>query len=157
VAVLIPYGGDLAKGGKYARKAAIVANRAGDATHAADNIADAAKVAESVRAPNRTVIGKFDPATGNIRGIQPNENSLLKHLPDQGSPKLNWQQNSSVLRTEMGKGVPIRDAHVDSAGRLLPGTPDGISKFIDAECNLLRNHGWTYDPKKTLWSPPAVK
>jgi RHS repeat-associated protein len=108
-------------------------------------------------APNRTVIGKFDPATGNIRGIQPNENSLLKHLPDQGSTKLNWQQNSSVLRTEMGKGVPIRDAHIDSAGRLLPGSPDGISKFIDAERSLLRNHDWTYDPKTTLWSPPAAK
>jgi RHS repeat-associated protein len=106
-------------------------------------------------ASKRTVLGKWDPSTKNIKGIQPGENSLLKHLPDQGSPKLNWKQNSIVLRTEMNKGLPLRDAHVDSAGKLLPGSPDGVSKFIDAERNLLRNHGWTYDPKTTLWSPPA--
>ena len=41
--------------------------------------------------------------------------------------------------------------------RLLPGAPDGISKFTDAERDLLRNHGWTYDPKTTLWSPPVAK
>ncbi|RKX23424.1 MAG: hypothetical protein DRP47_12805, partial [Candidatus Zixiibacteriota bacterium] len=110
--------------------------------------------AESV-ASKRTVLGKWDPNTKNIKGIQPGENSLLKHLPDQGSPKLNWKQNSSVLRREMNKGLPFRDAHVDSGGKLLPGSPDGVSKFIDAERNLLRNHGWAYDPKTTLWSPPA--
>lgn len=111
----------------------------------------------TILVPKRTVIGKWDPATNDIKGIQPGENSLLKHLPDQGSPKLNWRQNSKVLRTEMNKGLPLRDAHVDSAGRLLPGSPDGVSKFIDAERNLLRNRGWTYDPKTTLWSPSSAK
>ena len=43
---------------------------------------------------------------------------MLDRLPDQGSPRLNWQQNSGVLRSEMSKGLPIRDASVDSIGNL---------------------------------------
>ena len=105
--------------------------------------------------PNNVVIGKWDPKTNEVAGIKTGENSLLKHLPYQGCPKLDWKQNSGVLRIEMLKGLPIRDAHVGSDGALLPGSPDGISKFIDAERNLLSNHGWGYDPSTTLWSPSS--
>jgi len=95
----------------------------------------------------RTVIGKTGDITPDKLG--PGENNLLKHLSDQGSPKANWAQNSSVLRTEMAKGVPIRDASVDAAGNLTNDTG-----FLRAERALLREHGWTYDPKTRLWNAP---
>ena len=95
------------------------------------------------------VIGKLDDiGAGKLRS---GENSLLKHLDgDLGSPRANWGRNSSVLRTEMRKGVPIRDATVNpSTGALINDTG-----FLGAERNLLRNQGWTYNPGTTLWSPP---
>lgn len=98
----------------------------------------------------RAVIGKLDDiAPGRLR---PGENNLLKHLEgDLGSPQANWGRNSSVLRTEMNKGLPIRDASVDPAtGQLLNNTG-----FLRAERNLLQNHGWTYDAATTMWSPPV--
>jgi len=71
----------------------------------------ALQVPESA-AENETVIGKVkDLAPENLRD---GESSLLDRLPDQGNPQANWQQNSGVLRQEMGKGLPIRDASVDS-------------------------------------------
>jgi hypothetical protein len=50
----------------------------------------------------------------------------------------------------MGRGVPIRDSSVDAAGKLTSNTG-----FIRAERELLRDHGWRYDPKSTLWNPPG--
>ncbi len=98
-----------------------------------------------------TAIGRFNKATGNIDGIRAGENSLVKHLPNQSSFQANWKQNAGVLRREMGKGQPIRDAAVDpTTGQLVeyPGT------FLNAERELLREHGWTYSPATTQWSPP---
>ncbi len=98
-------------------------------------------------APGPTVIGKMK----DIQNLGPGENTLLKHLqPDLGSPRANWARNSGVLRREMGKGRPIRDASVDATGKLV----DYPGSFLNAERNLLRDRGWTYDPAKTLWSPP---
>jgi RHS repeat-associated protein len=100
-------------------------------------------------AENETVIGKVkDLAPENLRD---GESSLLDRLPDQGNPQANWQQNSGVLRQEMGKGLPIRDASVDSAGNLTNNTG-----FLRAERGLLQDRGWTYDPKTTLWNPPPT-
>jgi len=86
----------------------------------------------------------------DLKKLRPGENTLLKHLPNRGSPKANWKQNAGVLRREMGKGKPIRDAGVDAKGQLI----DHPGSFLNAERNLLRSKGWTYDPKTTLWSPP---
>ena len=98
--------------------------------------------------PNKAVIGKVDDL--NAPGaLKPGENTLLKHLPDQGNPQANWKQNSSVLRQEMNKGKPIRDASVDANGQLRDNTG-----FLRAERNLLENKGWTYDPSTQVWSPP---
>jgi RHS repeat-associated protein len=109
----------------------------------ADDVVDATR--------GRTIIGRFNPATAEIEGIRAGENSLLKHLPNQGSPKANWAQNASVLRQEMSKGLPIRDAAVDPVtGQLI----DYPGRFINAERNLLRDHGWTYNHASMLWSPP---
>lgn len=96
-------------------------------------------------APNRTVIGKVK----DLDNLAPGENTLLKHLPDQGTPRANWRQNSSVLRQEIRKGNPIRDASLNPDGTLknYPGS------FLEAERNLLRNQGWTFDPSTGLWSP----
>jgi hypothetical protein len=57
-----------------------------------------------------TVIGKLDDLTNVVTG----ERTLLDRLPNLGNPRLNWAQNSSVLRQEMSLGQPIRDASVDS-------------------------------------------
>ena len=111
----------------------------------------AADAVGSAARGGRAVIGKLDDiAAGKLR---PGENNLLKHLEgDLGTPQANWARNSSVLRAEMNKGLPIRDASVD------PITGERLSNtgFLRAERNLLENHGWTYDPATTLWSPPPV-
>jgi hypothetical protein len=74
------------------------------------------------------------------------------NLPDQGSPKANWAQNSSKLRETMRLGRSIRDVSVDASGNLKNNTG-----FLRAERNLLLEKGWTYDPKTTTWNPPPVK
>jgi hypothetical protein len=100
-------------------------------------------------AKNEVVIGKMADITPGKLGS--GERALLDRLPDQGGPRSNWRQNSSVLRQEMGKGLPIRDASVDRAGNLTNNTG-----FLRAERNLLQNHEWTYNPKTQLWSPPSA-
>ena len=90
------------------------------------------------------VIGKVD----DIRSVRSNEHTLLKHLPNRGSPKANWKQNSSVLRREMSKGKPIRDGST-SNGELVRNTG-----FLRAERNLLHEHGWNYNPSNQMWTPP---
>jgi RHS repeat-associated protein len=92
------------------------------------------------------VIGKLN----DLRRLSPGEKSLLSRLPNRGSPKANWAQNSGVLRQEMGHGRPIRDASVDRSGALINDTG-----FLRAERNLLRTQGWTYDPTTTMWYPPG--
>lgn len=56
-----------------------------------------------------------------------------------------WRENAGRLRRAMAQGKPIRDAS--------PGDTDGI--FLEAERNLLRNRGWTFDPKSSYWMPPT--
>lgn len=87
-----------------------------------------------------TVIGRVK----DLQKLNKGEKSLLDRLPDQGSPKANWKQNSGVLRQEMAKGKPIRDAS--------PGDTSG--QFLNAERNLLRDRGWTFDSKTNYWNPP---
>jgi hypothetical protein len=80
------------------------------------------------------VIGKVDDLT-TPGAVRSGETTLLDRLPNQGSPRLNWEQNSSVLRTEMSRGLPIRDASVDPlTGNLINNTG-----FLRAERNLLTN------------------
>ena len=81
----------------------------------------------------------------DLQNLKPGEKSLLDRLPDQGSPKANWKQNSGVLRQEMNKGKPIRDASPD----------DMDGPFLNAERYLLKDRGWTFDSKTNYWNPPA--
>jgi hypothetical protein len=99
-------------------------------------------------------LGDFDVAKGegtvigrvkDLQNLKKGEKSLLDRLPNQGSPKANWKQNSGVLREEMSKGKPIRDASPD----------DFDGPFLNAERYLLKDRGWTFDPKSNYWNPPA--
>jgi hypothetical protein len=91
-------------------------------------------------AKETSVIGRVK----DLQNLNDNERTLLDRLPDRGSPKANWKQNSSVLRQEMNRGVPIRDAS--------PGDMSG--KFLNAERNLLKDRGWSFDSKTNYWNPP---
>jgi len=93
-----------------------------------------------------TVIGKLD----DLKNLRAGERTMLDRLPNRGSPQANWHQNSGVLRQEMARGLPIRDASVDSAGQLINNTG-----FLRAERNLLQSRGWTYNPSTTMWHPPV--
>jgi hypothetical protein len=88
-----------------------------------------------------TVIGRVD----DLKNLRSGERSLLDRLPNQGNPKANWKQNSGVLRQEMGRRLPIRDAS--------PGNIKG--QFLNAERNLLQDHGWKFDKKTNYWVPPG--
>jgi hypothetical protein len=97
--------------------------------------------ARGIAGTGRTVIGKL----GDLKAVGQGERTLLDRLPNLGSPKANCAQNSGVLRQEMSLGNPIRDASVDSAGKLINNTG-----FLRTERHLLQNRGWTYDPSTTL-------
>jgi hypothetical protein len=101
----------------------------------------ATKVSSALETETTTVIGRVK----DLKNLGPDEQSLLDRLPDQGDPQANWQQNSGALRQEMNRGLPIRDAS--------PGDTGG--PFLNAERNLLRDRGWNYDPKTSLWTPPT--
>lgn len=86
-------------------------------------------------------------AIGRVKDLQklsPGEKSLLDKLPYRGDPKSNWQQNAGVLREEMRAGKPIRDAS--------PGDTSG--QFLEAERNLLKDRGWSFDSQTNHWLPP---
>jgi RHS repeat-associated protein len=99
-----------------------------------------AKWAAARAAAKTTVIGRVK----DLQKLGPRERSLLDRLPDRGSAKANWKQNSGVLRQEMNRGLPIRDAS--------PG--DTCGQFLNAERYLLRERGWMFDPATSKWMPP---
>jgi RHS repeat-associated protein len=68
---------------------------------------------------------------------------------DQGSPKLNWKQNSGFLRSEMNLGKPIFDSYRLPNGNLIP-----TGGFLNAERNLLQSRGWLYNSGQGAWLPP---
>jgi RHS repeat-associated protein len=124
------------------------------------------KVGNTVRAadaraalvPPYAVIGKqgdLQDLTGtSFVSPRNHEYSLLSELPNQGSPRANWKQNSRVLRQEMRRHVPIKDAS------WRPGDGDIMvqhrNSFLGAERNLLNNHRWTFNPVTGFWYPPYV-
>jgi len=87
-----------------------------------------------------TVIGRVK----DLQNLKKWEQSLLNRLPDRGGAKANWKQNSGVVRQEISKGKPIRDAS--------PGDIRG--QFLNAERNLLRDRGWILDSRTNNWTPP---
>ncbi|MBV8367669.1 MAG: RHS repeat protein [Candidatus Eremiobacteraeota bacterium] len=76
------------------------------------------------------------------------ERTLLG-MADRGTPKLNWKQNFSLLRSAMRSGRPIRDASVNADGSLRDNTG-----FTRMERNALQNAGWHYDQATQHWLAP---
>jgi RHS repeat-associated protein len=105
------------------------------------DVAKAGKYGVKAAKTEVTVIGRVK----DLQNLGAGERSLLDRLPDLGSPKLNWKQNSGVLRQEMNRGLPIRDASVG----------DTSGQFLNAERYLLRDRGWTFDGNTSLWMPPT--
>jgi len=101
-----------------------------------------------VRVTGTGKIAKGETAViGRIKDLQNLKNgdrSLLDRLQNQGSPRSNWRQNSTVLRQEMAKRQPIRDASPN----------DMKGQFLNAERNLLEGRGWTFDSNTNYWMPP---
>ncbi len=95
---------------------------------------------DSVKSGKTPVIGKMK----DLETVGTKEIRVADYLPNKGDPKLNWQQNSSVLRQVMNEGKPIRDASPFS-GKI-------TNDFLGMERNLLQNHGWTYN--NGFWLPP---
>lgn len=79
---------------------------------------------------------------GKPGAIKPGEYKL--QWPETPSAKSEWKTNSGLLRQEMQKGNPIRDAS--------PGNTAGM--HLNAERNLLRDRGWRFDEKTSYWMPP---
>lgn len=115
---------------------------------AARAVATTARAAEETR----VVIGKMR-VLESPGAIGAGERTLLPQLEGNlGSEAANWARNERVLLKEMESGNPIRDASVDArTGELID-----ESGFLGRERNVLRSHGWTYNPKTTLWSPPIT-
>jgi len=109
---------------------------------AAGLLDDAAGAGVKATTCPKAVIGR----TKDLKSLKPGERSLLGKLsPDLGSPKANWLRNSGVLRQEMDRGLPIRDASIG----------DNAGAFLNAERNLLQSHGWTFDWTTGYWKPPV--
>ena len=90
------------------------------------------------------------PAIGKMRdlnlegSVSEGEFKVADYLPNKGSPKANWKQNSGVLRSVMNEKVPIKDVSpypMENAG------------FLGAERNLLQSRGWSYS--NGYWYPPT--
>jgi hypothetical protein len=96
--------------------------------------------------PTVKYIGKMD----DLRGI-PQNNTLLGDLPNLGSPKANYYQNSSVLRKSLYDGFEIRDASYMRPNWALDPTPLNPNRtvgqsFLGAERNILDNKGYFMSP-----------
>ena len=87
------------------------------------------------------------PTTTTTSGWRTGDRML--HLPNKGSPKLNWKQNSGFLRQEMGRGKPIFDSFRYSNGQQIPTTG-----FLRLERNLLESRGWRFNSATGAYQPP---
>ncbi len=98
--------------------------------------------AQRVSEGGRPCIGKMRDLTAE-NAMQDGEFAIADYLPDRGDPRLNWDQNSTVLRCVMDMNQPIRDVSpypMENAG------------FLGVERLTLLNHGWTY--VDGVWYPP---
>ena len=73
------------------------------------------------------------------------ENEFRLSWPATATTRSEWKINSGLLRTEIGKGIPIRDAS--------PGNVGGM--YLNAERNLLQSRGWNYNSANGYWNPPG--
>lgn len=86
------------------------------------------------------------------------EGDRMLNLPNQGSAKANWKQNSGRLREEMRKNELIFDSYRDPAtGLQNPAgtTPTSGGRFLNTERQLLESRGWQYNPATGAYHPPG--
>lgn len=86
--------------------------------------------------------------TGRADGWK--DGDYMMHLPNKGSAKANWKQNSGRLRQEMKKGKPIHDSYRDSANKQIE-----TKGFLNAERKLLEDRGWKYDSASGAYNPAS--
>lgn len=104
----------------------------------------------------RAVIGRMEDLRAPT-ALRPGEYTIADKLPNLGNPEANYYQNMSVLRDEMRRGIPIRDAsnfRPDAELAPTPLWPDRTIRqtFTGAERNQLSNKGWNFDGE--YWNPP---
>ncbi len=86
------------------------------------------------------------------------ETSVASQIPypPEATPGERWAANSSNLRQIMAEGRPIKDISAPEAGLRPPGVlgpgNEPENELLNAERNLLRNHGWTR--AGSYWYPP---
>jgi RHS repeat-associated protein len=85
--------------------------------------------------------------TGKSTGWKAGDYML--HLPNKGTPALNWKANYGALRSEMNLGKPIFDSYRLPNGNLIP-----TGGFLNAERFTLQSRGWIYNPGQGAWLPP---
>ncbi len=88
------------------------------------------------------------PSTSTAKGWRTGDYML--HLPNKGTPKLNWKANYGALRREMRYGKPIFDSYLKPNGTLR--ATDG---FLNAERYILKSRGWTFNKSIGAWVPPG--
>jgi RHS repeat-associated protein len=96
---------------------------------------------KGTKSANRLVIGRGGDLA-KPGALKPGEKKLS--WPPTGTVKSEWKTNSGLLRQEMGKGKPIRDASPDN----------NKGMYLNAERNLLKDRGWSFDSKTNYWTPP---
>jgi hypothetical protein len=139
LAAAVPFIGDFAAAGKAIRSVTQVSR----VSHSAAPVMSAARVERAVAANSAPVkyIGRLD----DLKGV-PRSQTLLDDLPDLGSPRANYYQNSSVLRKSLRDGYEIRDASAFRPNSELAPTllrPDRTvgQTFLGAERLILGNKG----------------
>ncbi len=88
------------------------------------------------------------------------EGDYILNLPDQGTPKANWQQNSSRLRQEMNNNKPIKDVSMNTYDSSIDlGSPRDPLRysFTGMERNMLNYKGWVPDLKLVSGSNYKMK
>ena len=79
------------------------------------------------------------------------DGDFMLFLPNRGSPKANWSQNSSRLREVMRAKRLISDSYRNPAtGEQFP-----TRGFLQAERKLLESSGWQYNPASGAYHPPG--
>ncbi len=86
--------------------------------------------------------------TGKSTGWKAGDYML--HLPNKGTPALNWKANYGALRSEMNLGKPIFDSYRLPNGNLIP-----TGGFLNAERSILQGRGWLYNSGSGAWMPPG--
>ena len=74
----------------------------------------------------------------------------MLHLPNKGTPALNWKANYEALRSSMKLGKPIFDSYRLPNGNLIP-----TGGFLNVERSILQGRGWIYNSSRGAWLPPG--